>query len=100
MARFSVGAVLVVVGLVLCLPAEVVHAQLGVGSLLGTVRDATGAVMPAVTVTAKSVDTGAVRTVTTDSSGDVPDSERARRRLRCAGCRSGGSRTRHAIASG
>jgi hypothetical protein len=39
------------------------------GAILGTVRDATGGVMTAVTVTAKSLENGSVRTASTDSAG-------------------------------
>ncbi len=40
------------------------------GKILGTVTDATGAVIPGATVTAKSVGTGIQRTATTDSDGN------------------------------
>lgn len=39
------------------------------GTIRGTVSDASGAVMPAVTITAINIDTGVKQTVTTDSSG-------------------------------
>ena len=41
----------------------------GTGALSGTVTDPSGAVVPNVTVTATSVDTGAVRTATTGGDG-------------------------------
>ncbi len=47
--------------------AATIYAQ--TGSIVGTVQDATGASVPAATVTAKSVATAAVRSVTTDASG-------------------------------
>src|SRR5438105_3422922 len=68
MARGSIRLFVGLVGLVLCVPAQV-YGQLANGSLLGTVRDSTGAVMQAVTVSAKNLETGAVRTATTDNSG-------------------------------
>ncbi len=44
-------------------------AQTATGSILGTVKDQSGAVVPGVTVTIKSVSTGTMRTVTTTGSG-------------------------------
>ena len=43
--------------------------QTSTGTLTGSVRDSSGAVMPGVAVTAKNVDTGVVRNVTTDPEG-------------------------------
>lgn len=45
------------------------RAQVTGGAILGTVRDSSGAVMPNVSISVKSVETGAVRNVTTNSSG-------------------------------
>src|SRR5438132_13073681 len=45
------------------------HAQTATGRIVGTARDATGAVLPGVTVTAKSLETGALRTAITDAAG-------------------------------
>lgn len=44
-------------------------AQLPTGTILGTVRDGTGAVVPGTTVTVRDTDTGSVRTGTTGSDG-------------------------------
>ena len=64
------GAVVV---LVLCLFVTVgpaLKAQTaGTGALAGTVTDSTGAVVPNVTVTATSLDTGQVRTAKTAADG-------------------------------
>jgi hypothetical protein len=49
--------------------AQGARGQVVNGSILGIVRDPTGAVMTAVSVSAKNLDTGAVRTATTDNSG-------------------------------
>jgi hypothetical protein len=59
-------------GLVIVMLAARVHfasAQVANGSILGTVRDSSGGVMAAVSVSAKSLETGAVRTAQTDASG-------------------------------
>ena len=45
------------------------RAQVTQADLRGTVADESGAVLPGVTVTATHVDTGAVRTITTSSTG-------------------------------
>ena len=51
------------------------HAQRSTGSIRGTVRDATQAVLPGATVTVSNEDTGLSRTVVTNSAGvySVPD---------------------------
>jgi len=46
-------------GLMLFAPVQVAHGQLASGSILASVRDSTGAVMQAVIVSAKNVDSGA-----------------------------------------
>src|SRR5579864_8736896 len=46
-----------------------VFAQLPTGTILGTVKDSSGAVVPGAMVTAKNLDTGASRTVNTESDG-------------------------------
>src|SRR5207249_10613763 len=44
-------------------------AQITTGTILGTVSDASGAVVPGATITATHLDTGAVRTAVSDSAG-------------------------------
>jgi hypothetical protein len=51
------------------LPGSLV-AQAVSGTLLGTITDASGAVMPGATVTLKNVNTGLTRTLVTDSAGE------------------------------
>ncbi len=66
--RFSFVVVLVVA----LLSSAGLHravAQTATGSILGTVKDQTGAVMPGVTVTIKSATTGSTRSFTTTDSG-------------------------------
>jgi len=46
------------------------HAQSTQGAILGTVRDATGAIVPNATVTVTNIDTSVAHTDTTDSSGN------------------------------
>jgi len=60
-----------VIGVVLGLLLTVIPAfgQAEAGSISGTVRDATGAVISGATVTAKSLATGAERTATTGNIG-------------------------------
>ena len=57
---------MVVVALLLAQP---LLAQVTTGTVLGTVRDETGAMVPGVTVTLKNVETGISRTVLTDEGG-------------------------------
>src|SRR5438445_2075410 len=45
------------------------HAQTASGNVSGTVRDAGGGVLPGVSVTARNLETGAVRTALTDAGG-------------------------------
>jgi len=59
------GAVLALLGM-----AGTVSAQTATGQITGTVKDATGAVVPGATVTVVSELTGAKREATTDKSGD------------------------------
>ena len=55
---------------VACLLPRPAAAQAVTGTLLGTVSDTTGAVLPGATVTATNTDTGFNRTVTADASGE------------------------------
>jgi hypothetical protein len=66
--QLKIIAVTLVLGLVLLAPSASRAAQVSAG-LSGTVTDQSGAVVAAATVTVKSVDTGAVRTTSTDDSG-------------------------------
>jgi len=57
-------------GLVCCLfLGGVLAAQVTTGTILGTVRDSTGAVIPGTTIRVTNTETGTVRTVTTDAAG-------------------------------
>src|SRR5258708_2243326 len=47
----------------------VIHAQTASGGLPGTGRDSTGGALPGVTLSAKNVETGGVRTAVTDAGG-------------------------------
>ena len=67
--RFAFAVALV------CLFAVPLSAQTFRGSILGTVTDPNGAVVPEATVTAKNVGTGIERTTTTDSFGNYTLSE-------------------------
>ena len=51
------------------LSARMVSAQVANGTILGVVQDASGAVIPGVSVTVKNLDTGITRSVTTDEGG-------------------------------
>ena len=62
---FRFSAVTVFLGLLLTMPAV---AQLPTGTILGVVKDASGAVVPGANMTARNLDTGVTRT--TVSSGD------------------------------
>ena len=50
--------------------ARTASAQAVTGTILGTVADTTGAVLPGVTVTVKHTETGLTRTLVTDSNGE------------------------------
>lgn len=65
LACAALAVTLVVVG-----GAPAALAQSGQGSIEGTIRDGSGAVLPGVTVTATSADSGRSRSVVSDSRGD------------------------------
>ena len=65
-ARRGLAAWCLLVALALAVPAT---AQMTRGAISGTVRDASGAVVPGATVTVTSVDTNQVRTAVTDNNG-------------------------------
>ncbi len=58
------------VALLLCSGARTLHAQATSGELTGRVTDAAGAVVPGVTVTIQSAETGFVRDAVTNESGE------------------------------
>ncbi len=64
------------VGAVLFLTAPA-HAQITTGTIFGTVTDATGGVLPGVSVTIRNAGTGAARTVPTDTRGRYRESQLA-----------------------
>src|SRR5437879_13903203 len=51
------------------LGGHLVSAQVTTGTISGVVQDSSGAVIPGVSVTARNLDTGIDRTVTTDEGG-------------------------------
>ena len=66
--RWGVAALLVVCLSIMLAPSVMAQTS-STGALTGTVKDPSGAVIPNATVTATSLDTGAVRTSTTGSDG-------------------------------
>ncbi len=62
------GGVMLAV-LTVCIPVTPLRAQV-TAAISGTIEDTTGAVVPGATVTVKSLETGASRTVATDQSGN------------------------------
>ena len=66
MQRWKLLAMLLACGLLL---SEMALAQVTTGSILGTVRDSTGAVIPGATVRLKNLETGLERTLSTDAAG-------------------------------
>src|SRR5215467_2473231 len=64
-----IAALVLAASLVLSFSASV-HAQSTFGTVVGTVIDSTGAVLPGVTVTARNERTSVQRTATTDPRGD------------------------------
>ena len=47
----------------------ILHAQVTTGTILGSVTDSSGALIPGAKITVKSTDTGISRTVNTDAAG-------------------------------
>src|SRR4029079_12145063 len=77
MRRLAVLFSFAVALVALAAPLSPAWAQIETGRISGTVSDAQGGVVPGVTVTAKSVNTGATRETVTDTDGayviaDVP----------------------------
>jgi hypothetical protein len=71
MLRFSsrLLAAVVLLALVVAAPAAYAQSQATNGSIEGTITDASGAVLPGVTVTVTQAETGAERTVVTNDKG-------------------------------
>src|SRR6266699_601354 len=67
--RWGCRVALFVLGLVLFMAAIPVFAQSPTGTILGTVKDPSGAVVLGVTITAQNVDNGASRSISTDETG-------------------------------
>src|SRR5712691_10827124 len=67
--RWGCRVAVFVLGLVLFVAAVPVFAQLPTGTILGTVKDPSGAVVPRATVTAQNVETGTSRSISTDETG-------------------------------
>ena len=59
-----------VLAILMMLTAAPAHAQFDTGSIVGAVRDATGAVVPGATVTLTNAATGLSITKTTDAEGN------------------------------
>ena len=70
--RLGVGALFLACLSILLLSSSVMAQTASTGALAGTVRDASGAVIPNATVTATSVDTGQARTTMTADGRHVP----------------------------
>jgi len=69
MKRFKVPALLGLTGMMVFAQIQIIHGQVANGTIRGTVRDSTGAALPGVSISAKSLETGAVRSAVTDGSG-------------------------------
>ena len=69
----SYGWALAALPLLLLLPSHLAFAQYDYGSLVGTVRDSSGAAVPNVTITIVNAATGVASVVKTDASGDYED---------------------------
>ena len=69
MRRLTLGFGLVVILLAIAATPRAAWAQTETGRISGTVADAQGGVVPGVTVTSKSVNTGVTRETVSDSNG-------------------------------
>jgi hypothetical protein len=69
MKRCEFRAIVWMAWMIAFAPVSVVQAQVVNGTILGTVRDSSGGVIPQVNVSARNVNTGAVRTASTDALG-------------------------------
>jgi hypothetical protein len=69
MQPFTTRPSLALLTLALIGQASIVRAQVTNGAIIGVVRDSTGAVLAVATVSAKSLETGAVRVAQTDAAG-------------------------------
>src|SRR5712692_5833354 len=69
MTRCRVRSLLGLISILLVAEVQIARAQVVTGTILGTVRDPAGAVVPGVSISAKSLESGAVRTATTDGFG-------------------------------
>jgi len=68
--RWGCRVALFVLGLVLFVAAVPVFAQLPTGTILGTVKDPSGAVVPRANITVQNAETGRSRSILTDETGD------------------------------
>src|SRR5450631_2080008 len=57
-------------GILFFLTVFSLFAQYGAGTILGTVTDSTGAIVPGVTITLKNQETGETRVFSSDSAGN------------------------------
>ena len=69
MIRLSVRVVVSVAALLLLVQAQHSYGQVVNGTIFGTVRDSSGAVIPTAKISAKNLETGAARTVVSDTLG-------------------------------
>src|ERR1051325_5655881 len=67
-ARAFLPAISLLCAIIFCVPR--VSAQFDTATVLGTIKDSTGAVVPGVTVTLKNIDTGIIATTQSDEGGD------------------------------
>ena len=69
MKQLLPSAAVAVAGMMWLGPVTPVRGQVVNGTILGTVRDSTGGVVPMTSISARNVETGATRTAIADSSG-------------------------------